>query len=341
MEKMKAAVMYGPSNVVVEQIDKPKCPEDGFLLKVEAVGLCGSDIRNLTTDSRKGKYPWVYGHEHAGTVVELGQNVKKDFSEKFKIGDRVYVSPVVTDPKATASTGGFAEYMAITGWSIDHVNVLPMPDDVKFENIIMAEPLSSVYACQEAIDVKIGQTVVILGAGPIGCLHSELAKLRGASKVIMAEINENRLKMSLNFGVDETINSKKVDPIEAVKKLTDGQGADQVICANPVPLTQQQAIYMAKSASMFGTPGGTVTFFGGLPKGTLVELDTNHIHYSGLWIYGAFGFRLPQNVEAFKLICSGQFKAEKYISKVMPLDDIMEAVKMAKAGEVIKISLIP
>lgn len=89
------------------------------------------------------------------------------------------------------------------------------------------------------------------------------------------------------------------------------------------------------------SPGGTVTFFGGLPKGTLVEIDTNHIHYAGLWIYGAFGFQLSQNREAFNLICTGQFRAEKYISRVMPLDEINKALEMAKSGKVIKIVFIP
>ena len=341
MAKMKAAVMYGPSNVVIEQIEKPVCPDNGILFKVEAVGLCGSDIRNLTTDSRKGKYPWVYGHEHSGTIAEIGPNVKNDFKKEFKIGDRVYISPILPEPGSDISTGSFTEYVAISAWSLDHINVFHLPDEVKFENVIMAEPLSSVYSCQEAVNVKIGQNVVILGAGPIGCLHSELAKMRGASKVIVAEINESRLEMANDFSADYTINSTKVDPIKAVKELTDGRGADQVICANPTPVAQQQAIYMAAAASMDGDRGGTVTFFGGLPKGTLVELDTNLIHYAGLWIYGAFGFRLSENKEAFKLICSGQFKAEKYISKVMPLDEISNAIQMAKLGQVIKIVFRP
>ena len=341
MAKMKAAVMYGPNNVVVDQIDKPKCPADGFVLNIKAVGLCGSDIRNLTTDSRKGNYPWIYGHEHAGSIAEIGPNVRKDFQKEFKVGDRVFVSPLSSEPGKTDAVGGFAEFMAFPGWGLDQVNVLHVPENIKFENAVLAEPLSSVYSCQEAVNVKSEQTVVILGGGPIGCLHSELAKIRGAKKVIMVEINEKRLKMALDFSVDHIVNGAKTDPIKAVIELTDGKGADQVICANPSPISQQQAIYMAAQAPSIGGHGGTISFFGGLPKGTLAEIDTNHIHYAGLWIYGAFGFQLSQNRAAFNLICSGQFKAEKYVSKVMPLDEIMDAVQMAKAGEVIKIVLIP
>lgn len=330
MEKMKAAVMYAPNDIRVEQVDKPLCDDDGIIVKVEAVGLCGSDIRNLTTDSRLGKYPCIYGHEHTGTIAEIGPLVKKS----FKVGDRVYVSPVPSAPNADAATGGFAEYLPISAWSMDHINILPLPDNVKFENAVMAEPLSSVYSCQDAVDVKIGQTVVILGAGPIGCLHSELAKMRGAGKVIMVEIKEERLKMSLDFGVDHTVNGAEVDPIKAVKELTNGMGANHVISANPTTKAQQQAIFMCAR-------GGVVTLFGGVPKGALTEFDTNHIHYSGMWVYGHIGFELQENKKAFELICSGQFKAEKYITRVMPLDGINEAIELAKTGNVMKIVFIP
>jgi len=330
MEKMKAAVMYGPNDVRVEQVDKPVCAEDGIIVKVEAVGLCGSDIRNLTTDSRQGKYPVIYGHEQAGIIAEIGKMAKCD----FEVGDRVYVSPVIPEPSATAATGSFAEYLPISAWSMDHVNILPLPEDVSFEKAVMAEPLSSVYSCQEAVNVKIGQTIAILGAGPIGCLHSELAKMRGAGKVIMVEITEERLKMSLNFGVDHAVNGAKVDPVEAVMDLTNGEGAFHVISANPTTKAQQQAIFICAR-------GGIVTLFGGVPKGALTEIDTNRIHYFSLWLYGHFGFELEENEKAFELICTGQFDAEKYITRVMPLDEINEAIEQAKAGKAIKIVFNP
>ncbi len=345
MTKMKAALMYGPNDIRIEQIDKPACPEDGILFNVKAVGLCGSDLRNLTTDSRGGKYPWLYGHEHAGVIAEIGPNVKQEIKDNFEVGDRVFVSPFGR-PGATDLDGGFSEFRAIHGSTLERVNVLHVPDGFKIEYAILAEPLSSVFSCQEAVNIKSGQSVAILGAGPIGCFHSELAKLRGASKVIMVEVSEDRLEMSKNFAVDYTVNGSEVDSIEAVRDLTDGVGADVVISANPSGKGQQQAIYMCAGfrdmMAKGGTnQGGTVVFFGGIPKDQLVELDTNYIHYNGLWIYGHEGFTLPQNRAAFNIIVNGHIKAEKFVSRIMPLEKINEALELALKGEVIKAVLIP
>ena len=123
--------------------------------------------------------------------------------------------------------------------------------------------------------------MVIIGAGPIGCFHAQMAKIRGAKCVIMVEINDKRLEMAKQFGVDYTINSLKEDPVVKIKQITNNKGADKVISANPSSNAQAQSIFMAKA-------GGIVVFFGGVPKGTLVSLDTNYIHYNNLWIYGHF-----------------------------------------------------
>ncbi|MDP2965335.1 MAG: zinc-binding dehydrogenase [Pelolinea sp.] len=333
MQKMKAAVMYGLNDIRVEQVDKAKCDEDGILVKIEAVGLCGSDIRNFSSGVRYGNYPCILGHEQAGTIAEIGPKVKRD----FKVGDRVYISPLSKKDSGgdwDPASGGFAEYLALSEWNIENSNILSIPEGLKFEAATLAEPLSAVYACQDAIDVKIGQTVVILGAGPIGCMHSELAKMRGASKVIMIDLAEERLKMALNFGVDNIINGAVLDPVEEVKNLTGGLGANHVICANSTTKAQQQAVFMCARR-------GIVTLFGGVPKGSLVEIDTNRIHYASMWLYGHAGYSGQENRKAFELICSGQFDAEKYISRIMPLDDINEAIELVKTNKVIKIVFNP
>ena len=137
-QTMKAAVMYGPNDIRVEQVPKPVCDEDGMIVKVEAVGLCGSDIRHLTTDSRNGDYPYIFGHEHAGVVAEIGPKAKTD----LKVGDRAFVSPVLPYEGAHAASGGFAEYMSLSAWNLETSNVLPLPDHVPFEHVIITEPLS-------------------------------------------------------------------------------------------------------------------------------------------------------------------------------------------------------
>jgi len=343
---MKAALMYGPNDIRIEEVDKPECPEGGFVLKVEAVGLCGSDIRNLTTDSKKGDYPFIYGHEIVGIIDEIDPSVTK-----YKKGERYYIYPLAhclkcencrnghsemcTDAEDNMKRpGGFAQYISYTDKRVERGAMYLVPEGVSPEVATLGEPMSSVYACQDNINVTIGDTVVIMGAGPIGCFHAQLAKLRGAKTVIMTEINDHRLEMGKQFGVDYAINSSKEDPIEAVKKITNGKGADKVISANPTTISQQQSIYMAKK-------GGIVVFFGGVAKGKMTELDTNYIHYNGLWIYGHYASSSIQVQKAYELVISDKFPADKMITHVMPLDKINDAIHLAQTGEALKIVLIP
>jgi len=343
--KMKAAMMYGPNDIRVEEIDKPACPEDGMILKVMAVGLCGSDIRNLTSDSRKGNYPFVYGHEIVGVVDEIAPSVTK-----YKMGDRLFLFPGTYcmecddcisghsenchNAEGLSGTGGFAQYVAVSARKIQLGGIYPIPEDVSFEAASLGEPLTSVYACEDNCNIGYPDTLVIIGAGPIGCFMAQLAKIRGAQKVIMVEINDNRLEMAKQFGVDYTINSAKEDAIEAVKKLTGGKGADKVISANPSNSAQAQSIFMVK-------PGGLVVFFGGVPKGSLAELDTNYIHYQNIWIKGHFGASYIQSKKAFELAISDNFPASKFITHLLTFEEINQGIHLTRSGEAIKVVLFP
>jgi len=348
MMKMKAAVMYGPNDIRYEDVNKPECPDGGILLKVMAIGLCGSDIRNLTSDSRKGAYPHIYGHEVVGVVTMAAPSVTR-----VAIGDRIFIHPAIqcmrcescisghseacqnTEVKKPASAqGGFADYMPIPKTQIDHGYIFQIPDHISFEQATLGEPLSSVYTCLEKINVKLNDIVVIIGAGPIGYFLAKLSKLRGAKTVVMVEINDTRLQKAKEFGVDFTVNSLKEDPIEKIKEITNGRGADKVISANPSTAAQSQSIFMAR-------PGGIVVFFGGVPKGAMAKLDTNHIHYNNLWIYGHYASNGSAIKNAFELAVSENFPADQFISGVLPLSQIKEAVEMTKTSDVVKIILKP
>ena len=173
--------MYGPNDIRVEETDKPECPSDGLILKIMSVGLCGSDIRNLTTDSRKGNYPFIYGHEIVGYVDEVGKD-----ETKYKVGDRLFLFPGTycmecdecisghsencsnTEVSKLAGTGGFAQYVAVSGEKIRRGGIYEIPDDVSFDAASLGEPLTSVFACLENVKVGYPDTLVIIGAGPIG-----------------------------------------------------------------------------------------------------------------------------------------------------------------------------
>ncbi|MFV0465414.1 MAG: zinc-binding dehydrogenase [Lachnospiraceae bacterium] len=344
--KMNAALMYGPNDIRVESVERPACPEDGLLLKIMAVGLCGSDIRNLTTDSRKGDYPFIYGHEIVGIVDEVGPK-----ETKYKIGERLFLFPgtycmecddcisghsenCTNIEKGLAGVGGFAQYVAVKGKKIELGGIYPIPNDVTFEAASLGEPLTSVFTCLENVNVGYPDTLVIIGAGPIGCFMSQLGKIRGAQKIIMIDINDRRLEMAKEFGVDHIINSSTTDPIDAVLQLTNGKGADKVISATPVNSTQTQSIHMVKK-------GGLVVFFGGVPKGSLTELDCNLIHYNNIWIKGHFGASYMQSKNAYSLAISPNFPTEKFITHILPLSQINKGIELTRTGEAIKVVLHP
>lgn len=344
---MKAALMYGPNDIRYEETARPSCPQDGLLLKVMAVGLCGSDIRNLTTDSRRGRYPFVYGHEIVGCVEETGPR-----ETKYRVGERLYIFPgtyCMECPECVsghsencrntrvgnlAGTGGFAQYLAVSGEKIGYGGIYRIPDHVSYETASLGEPLTSVFACLENIDVGFGDVVVIIGAGPIGCMMAQLAKLRGAKQVIMLDINPSRLEKARAFGVDVAINSAAENAGEEIGKLTAGMGADKVISATPANATQSLAVHLVRK-------GGVVVFFGGVPKNSLTEIDTNLVHYNNIWIKGHFGASYDQSMRAYELVVSGRFPAEKFITHILPLSEIAEGIRLTKSGEAMKVILHP
>ena len=343
---MKAILQYGPNDLRYEDIPYPQCEPGGLIMKVVAVGLCGSDIRNLTTDSRPEHYPQIWGHEHAGIVAEVGPECTE-----FKVGDRVASiagSPCGQCAECRAGNnnyclnqlpyadrqGGFAQYMPIPAEYIRRKAIKHLPDNIPFEAFGVIEPLLSVNGCHDRMNINFRDTVLICGAGPLGVIHARNAKTIGAKRVIMTEISSKRLEGVERFGVDVAIDGSKVDQVEEVLKLTGGRGADKVICANPSTISQQQSLLMCK-------PGGIISFFGGVAKGAMTEIDSNIIHYKGLTIMGQTGGTALAYDTGFEEVCSGRFKWDDIITATMPLCKISEAIAKCKAGEEIKISLHP
>lgn len=338
--------MHGPGDIRVEEVPAPECPDGGFVLKVTAVGLCGSDIRNLTTDSRKGNYPHIYGHEVVGEVVEVAPGV-----DVYRVGQRIYVYPEAhclrcencrmghneqcTNLDSYINRpGGFAEYIAYPASRVARGGTFELQDGQDPVLASLAEPMSSTYACVDNINVTLGDTVVIIGAGPIGVFLSILSRMRGAARIIAIDINDERLEKITGFEVDFTINSAQQDAVAEVMRLTDGLGAHKVISANPSTKAQAQAIEMARAC-------GTVVFFGGAPKGALTEIDSNIVHYRGLWIYGHYGANSIQVQRAFELAVSPGFPGERIVTNILPLEKINEAIELTRTGEALKVVLRP
>lgn len=342
-EYMKAAVYQGVGRIEIKEVPKPKIGSKEALLRVKACAICGTDLRIFRCGHHKVTPPRILGHEVAGEVVAIGRDVKE-----LNVGERITVDPLVPcgkcywclqgihnlcdNAKAIAYDfdGGFAEYLRIPEEVISSGGVVKLPEGLSYEGATIAEPLGCCINGQERANVKLGETVAIIGAGPIGCLHLKLVKAINA-KVIISEYIEARLKRAREFGADVIINSKVENPIKRVLEETGGKGADVVIVACPSPVAQQQSLEMAAKR-------GRIVFFGGLPhEKPIINLNSNIIHYKEQNVMGSFSLTPHQFRKAVDLITAGVIDVKSIITDTFPLDNIIDALKRAESKEGLKI----
>jgi L-iditol 2-dehydrogenase len=349
MKMMRAVVVERPLVFSVKQVPVPATPRDGLLVKVLACGLCGSDLRTLRSGHKNITFPWTLGHEICGTIEEIGDAC----TSPWHVGDRLAIGPLAYCGTCEFCTsgrhelcenqkelgqhwpGGLAEYVAIPAECVKLGNIQLVPEGMKDTHAAVIEPISSCVHAQEKARVSLGDTVVVFGAGPIGCIHVALAKARGAFRVYLIDIDGNRLAMADAFNPDGTINSAVQDPVEAVRKLTGGKGAEVIIVATPAPIAAVQAVEMAKK-------GGRIVQFGGLPHhDSKPGIDMNLVHYRGLTIIGTSTFNPRHNRTAMQLVQTGLVPADKLITHVFSLDDFEEGANLALVGKVLKGVYVP
>lgn len=345
---MKAAVFHGPKDLRLEDVPVPAISSRELLLKVRACAICGSDVRTYRSGASNITEPVTIGHEVTGTIVEAGKQLTG-----FLPGQRVAVAPAVPCgdcPYCAANTetmcdnlrsigyqfhGGFAEYMAVPYAAVKAGCVNTIPDNLSFEEATLAEPLACAINGQELLDVRAGDSVLILGAGPMGCLHACLAKVRGARKVILVDVVEQRLELARAFGTDVLLNGNSTDLRERVWEETSGAGASVVIVAAPSGKAQEQAVTLAAKR-------GRISFFGGLPKDNpLVSLNANLVHYRELFIMGAYGSSPSHNRMALELLASGKIPTSQFLGLTVPLERIEEGLKAIAEGRVLKVVVKP
>ena len=346
---MKAAFLTAPRTFEVRDVPDPDCPEDGLLLKVVTCGVCGSDLRRWKEGPSEIQGEYIPGHEIAGEVIAVGSKVSR-----FRIGDCLAVAPDVHCGHcwycergmynlcdnlkfvgiSPGMPGGFAEKMVLTREILENGIVHKMPKGMPARLGSLAEPLSSVLAAHEKAGTGLGDTVVVLGAGPIGCLHVTVAKARGA-RVVVSEPSELRRKLASRFEPDALIDPSKTDLVAFVKDFTGGLGASVAICANPVAATQAQAVELTRK-------GGRIVLFGGLPKANpMTTLNANIIHYGEQEVVGAFSYRPVHHRMALELLYHREIPAEKLITHTFPLNEIDKAFEVAASGEGLKVMVTP
>ena len=229
--------------------------------------------------------------------------------------------------------GGFAEYIRIPPEVIDCGTIYKIPEGVTFEAATLAEPLSSVINAQKEAHIGLGDTILVFGDGPIGCMHLEVARSGGAHMVIMVGLN--KLKLAATFTPEFLLDAAHSDPVGKTLEITEGLGADVAICANPVAITQEQAIESVRKK-------GRVILFGGLPESkSFSRINTNLIHYNELSVVGAFSSPSHMNELALEAIKSKKITPEKYISKIVNLDSIVEGFEAAENGSALKVIVKP
>ncbi len=352
---MKALRFYAPGDLRVEDVPEPECGADEIKLKIKNCSTCGTDVKIMLNGHQNLTPPRTIGHEIAGEIVEVGADVNSTYGSEWKIGDRTQVIAAVPcgdcyeckkgwmavcqnqTSMGYQYDGGFAEYMIVPRQVLKVDGLNRIPDNVGYDEASAAEPFACAINAQEQLGIEPGDTVVVFGAGPIGCMHIRIARgVHQAGPVYLVDVNAERLAMSAAaVQPEEIINGAEVDVVEKVLELTGGRAADVVITATAANVAQEQAISMAAR-------NGRISFFGGLPKtNPTITCDSNLVHYRQLHIHGANGSAPEHNKRALEYISTGQVPVKDLITEHIPLDRVLDAFSIVKNGEAIKVTVEP
>ena len=343
---MRAAVLTEPNRISLASVSDPTSREGDVMIRVRAATICGTDIRILRGSKTAGvRYPSVLGHEFAGEIVDTGGHAS------LSIGDRVGVCPAIScghcyrckhgmenlcaegQNVGYEIDGAFAELIRIPAAAVQAGNIRHLPAQMSYDEAAVVEPFACVVNGQNRVKLSGADSVVIVGAGPIGQLHVRLARLRGATRIIVSDPNVRRHAAALAGGADVMINPTAEDLVERVREETAGRGADVVICAIGVPALARQVTDLAAH-------GGRISLFAGFSKGVTAEMDVNAIHYNELTVTGAFGLSRRDFDLAFDLVASGRFDVKSLVTHRFPLEDAVDAFATAESGDAIKVAIL-
>ena len=343
---MKAVLFYGPENIKYEDISIKPLEKGEVLVKIKSALTCGTDVKTF----RRGhpvlikSIPSGFGHEFAGIVEKVGEGVTN-----VKVGDRVVAANSAPCGECffckreeynlcenlDLLNGAYAEYIVVPARIVEK-NMLILPDDLSFDKAAFCEPLANVVHGVERTNIKPGQTVGIIGIGPIGLMFARLAKLKGA-KVIVAGRNPLKLKMAEEFAhADEIVDlGKYANPEKIFKEFTEEKkGLDVAVECVGLPEIWERIFSCVR-------PGGTVHFFGGCKSGSTVSFDTTKMHYGDIKLISVFHHTPKYFRQALEYIKSGEVEVEKLITNTLSLKDVEFAMKQHIEGKAIKFLIKP
>ena len=331
---MKVGMYYNNSDVRMQEIPVPEIGPGEMLVKINACGICGSDIMEWYRIKRA---PLVLGHELTAEVIQIGKDIKN-----FKKGDRIFSTHHVpcnechyclTGHETACETfqkinnhdpGGFAEYMKISGRSLKTGTYL-LPDEISDEQGTFIEPLGTAIRGLRTADLKPGDCLLVLGSGIIGLLIIKLAKVLGAGRIIATDIDESRMKTAKKYGAEHTVHAGENIP-KFIKKVNNNRLADKVMICNGALSSAGQAIESVDK-------GGMVVFFAVPKPGENVEIDFNPFWRNDVSIRTSYGAAPLDNVQAMEMIRAGNLKVDDMITHRFGLKDIGKGFKMASQGK--------
>jgi L-iditol 2-dehydrogenase len=346
--------MTAVNAVEIRSAEEPKLDPAGAILRVEACGICGTDARTYFNGDPRAPVPWILGHEPVGVLEEVGPEA--ELPPKVRQGDRVFLGSILTCGECRWCVEGFqnlCEQHLLYGYDpfpgayaelapvppIATKNLIKLPPELPSDLATTADPFACAMNGVEMLDVRLGDTVVILGSGPIGCWQAVMSRDRGASRIYMTDVSSDRLELAMTvvggFVDDAFVTGEDDDGVQSILSRTGGHGAERVSVAAPSKQAQASALEMAAKRAR-------VVYFAGLPKHDPVSpLDMNQLHYKELAILGAYGATHRQYRITMEYLDRRRDDLGRVVTHRFPLDRIAEAFETIRSGAGLKMVIQP
>ena len=339
---MQAAILNEEKKLELRELAKPKISAGGILIKVAASGICNADLKMIDKGHQALDYPRVLGHEITGIIVESE-------NDKFKKGDRVQVAPGIVcgecnfcqqgitnhcqeiDIFGFTVDGGFTEYIAISEKALKANILNRIPANLSFAEAVFTEPLACCINGMEIANFSPNESILIIGAGPIGCLQAMLAKSYGAKKIILVDKLKQRLEFAASLGVDTLVKSEQESWQQFLTNYTAAQGIDLIFLAS-----RQIKVDHSLIASL--NKRGRLLLFSGFAEGKeKFEIDANLLHYGERALIGAYGCTSEQNRKALQLITEQKVVVKRLITERISLKEIFAGIEKVRNKTALKI----